>query len=79
MVVLLDVDDVGTRRRVAPVTSGLGIREGYLTKIGKRNETSILREIFDDPLSILLAERGSRVETLGHPLAIRQILDRGGP
>ena len=80
LVVLLNVDDVGTRWRdsgAGRVRRG-GISEGDRAEVGKGNEGVTLLEVLDDPLSVLLAKSGRRGDLLADALAVGVVRDDGG-
>lgn len=80
--VLSDIVDSSTgRSHRGAVIRCLGIRECDVSKVGKRNLTSVLQEILDNPLSVLLAKwalKTRKSKRVDDRLPSGQIIERGG-
>jgi hypothetical protein len=72
------VDRVRARRRHAPrALARRRARERDSAEVRHRHQRRALLEVLDDPLRVLLAQRGSGRDRLGHALARRVVLDHG--
>ena len=61
----------------AIIASGSGMTKGHIPKVAKGNLAPVIDKVLDDPLSIIPAERRSRVDVLGHSLSRGHVLDDG--
>lgn len=79
--VLLDINDLSTgRTNSLAILDGLSIGESDSAKVGERNKSTVLLKVLDDPLRVGLAQsaRSTAIEGVGHRLASREVLNRGG-
>ena len=77
LVVLADVDEARARGADgAAARARLRAREGDLAEVGEGDEAVVGREVLDDPLRVVLAERGLARERVRDGLAGRLVRDR---
>ena len=77
--VLLEVDDIragGADRAAGGARGRAGERNG--APVGERDEPAVLLEVLDDPLRVLLAERGLAAEAVRDLLAGGVVDERRG-
>ena len=78
LVALLDVDDSSAGRANRAGRRGRGrAGEGDSAEVSEGNEAAVGLEVLNDPLGIVLAERGLAGEGVGDGRALRVVLDGG--